>query len=302
MTTDKPKRKSKIELAREKAEAKKREREAAAAEEADEQTDDVVEGEIEIPALAQTLLTPSHYANNRPQPNVQADELPDPEDVGEKTGPLDHDETWLFGRCEQALGEYFVAEHVGLKALLNIQQRKLYREQFPTFEEYAQDRFDKGRQWVYRQLDRYEISKIVAPAGTKLLPEGHTRYLAPVLHEAGADAVRKVWVEALTEVGVAVDTEAEPPSNVVTGVVLRRVRQRLYPAKNGPKPTVPRPRKPSAKPVAQLREAIDDVHEQLDLSKLADEARNDPDGVRQEWAQCVAAWKQLEDTVSRILD
>lgn len=157
--------------------------------------------------------------------NLQIEDLPDPVDVGDKDGDLDKTEAELLSMCDRAVVEYARAEAVALKALLNVQQRRLYRAEFATFEEYAEHRLSYSRQWAYRQLDRYQVSQILSPMGDKLLPERQARELAPVLRDNGPDAVKQIW-EASVEASAGKDGEK---TGVVTGAVLKRVRQQLYP-------------------------------------------------------------------------
>lgn len=162
------------------------------------------------------------FAQDRRQPNMRPEDLPEPEDVGEKEGPLDAEEAELFADCETALAEYFVAEATGVKALMNVRARRLYREQFDTFEDYTQDRFDRGRLWAYRQIERYQVSVAlgVFPIGNKMLPESQARELAPVLKEHGDEAARQVWSQASDRVG-------DPAK--VTARTIKEVREQAFP-------------------------------------------------------------------------
>jgi hypothetical protein len=164
------------------------------------------------------------FAQDRRQPNMRPEDLPEPEDVGEKEGPLDAEEAELFADCETALAEYFVAEATGVKALMNVQARRLYREQFSTFEEYTQDRFDRGRLWAYRQIERYQVSVAlgVFPTGNKMLPESQARELAPVLKEHGTVAARQVWSQASDRAG--------DPARV-TAKAIKEVREQTFPSR-----------------------------------------------------------------------
>jgi len=55
-------------------------------------------------------------------------------------------------------------------ALLEIRERKLYRQTHDTFEKYVKDRFDIGRAHAYRLLDAKVTMEALSPIGDIPLP------------------------------------------------------------------------------------------------------------------------------------
>jgi hypothetical protein len=228
----------------------------------------VADDDIEVlpPARAKAVTATREFAQGRRQPNLTLEDLPEPVDVGEKEGPLDEEEVEILGWCDRALSEFFTAELVGVKALLNVQERKLYRDEFDTFEEFVQDRFQRGRLWAYRQIERYQVSLVLGelfPIGNKMLPESHARELAPVLDDA--DAVQAIYKEAVDSVD---------GGTKLTAKALRETRERLYPRV----PTqMTRKETTAARPVRDLRRALAKVQLSFDASAVEAEAEQFPE-------------------------
>lgn len=154
------------------------------------------------------------FAQGRQQPNLTLQDLPEPVDVGERTGALDAAEQELLAVCERAVDEFETAAAVAAKALANVRDRRLYRQTHGTFEDYVWDRFNRERVWAYRQIDRYEVSRILLPGGNTLLPSKQARELAPTLREDGPEAMQRQYEETAA-------------TGTVTGDRLRETRQRL---------------------------------------------------------------------------
>lgn len=155
-------------------------------------------------------------AQGRRHPNISIEEIPAPIDVGDKTGDLDAEEADLLSVCERAIDEYEEAERVAVRALQNIRDRRLYRTTHATFEDYIQERFGHGRLWANRQIESLQVSEVVVPGGTKLIPTKHSREVAPTLRELGPAAARDQY-------------EKTASTGAVTGERLRANRP-----KNGP--------------------------------------------------------------------
>lgn len=64
------------------------------------------------------------------------------------------------------------------QALLIIRDRKLYRADFSTFENYCRDRWDMGRHYANRLIASAEVAANLAPMGTTIENERQARELA----------------------------------------------------------------------------------------------------------------------------
>jgi len=108
------------------------------------------------------------------------------------SSPLDADERRSLKRCERVIArgaKAFIA--VGL-ALSEIKERRLYREEFPTFEAYCQARLNCSRSLGYRLITHAAmvIEMGVSPIGDKLGTESQARELAWVPREVREEVLR----------------------------------------------------------------------------------------------------------------
>ena len=105
-----------------------------------------------------------------------------------------------FEELEQIIGRglgTFV--EVG-RALLEIQQRRLYREVgHRTFAEYVAERWDLSKAHAYRHIEASKVVDILSPIGDIPLPtsEAQARELAPLVSDP--EAVRTVWTETIAQ-------------------------------------------------------------------------------------------------------
>ncbi|MFJ8934010.1 hypothetical protein ACIRLA_46345 [Streptomyces sp. NPDC102364] len=176
---------------------------------------------------------PGVVAQGRRYDRVRMDDLPDPEDVGEKAGPLDQDELELRGMCDKAIDDWDESTVVLAKALANYRARRLYRDTHSDYDSWCQDRFRKTRYWALRLEESYEVTAaLMLPAGNtpallpagntdedaeaepeRLLPTQHTRELKQAKREGGPDEMRAVYEE----------TKA---AGKVTGAALKATREK----------------------------------------------------------------------------
>lgn len=180
-------------------------------------------------AGALALPQDGQIAQGRNYDHVRLQDLPEPLDVGDKTGDLDADETKLLGMCERAVFAWDEAATVGMKALVNIRDRRLYRASHGTFEAYCQDRFGRTRLWANRQIEHHEVTQILGSRGNQESPPELTgraaRELAKANREAGPAEVQAVYDE----------TAATGP---VTGERLKVTRERRAAPEPGPEDEV----------------------------------------------------------------
>jgi hypothetical protein len=87
------------------------------------------------------------------------------------------------------------------RALIEIRTKKLYRATHPTFEDYCQERFDMGRNYVNRQIQAATIIDNLVPIGHQSLPtsERQARPLAKLPAEQQPAAWEKAQEKAKEE-------------------------------------------------------------------------------------------------------
>lgn len=137
---------------------------------------------------------------------AQPSELPDPRLVENAEGPLGDDERALLTACENAIDGFRRAFISAGKALQNVRDRRLYRDDFPTFDEYCRDRWSMTRIQADRFIREWPIAQRLIPIGFKP-PESQVREIVPVHDRHGMDAAVSVYrVVAETE-GVTVTAQ-----------------------------------------------------------------------------------------------
>lgn len=86
------------------------------------------------------------------------------------------------------------------RALALINQNRLYREGYASFESYLAERWGISRSHGYRQIEAAEVVEVVSPNGdTKPASEGVARELVPLKDEP--EAARKAWKESIDRFG-----------------------------------------------------------------------------------------------------
>src|SRR5579859_1064181 len=92
--------------------------------------------------------------------------------------------------CEEVITTKLVAFLEVGRALLKIKQRRLYREQFNTFEAYCMRRWGFNRGHAYRLVNAAEVCAKLSPMGDTPLPENElqVRPLAGLPPEAAKEA------------------------------------------------------------------------------------------------------------------
>jgi hypothetical protein len=81
-------------------------------------------------------------------------------------------------------------------ALKEISEKKLYRENYRTFESYVSKRFEIQKAYAYRLIDAAEVKKDLSPIGDKIeLPKNERQYRE--LAKLPNDAVPEVWASVV---------------------------------------------------------------------------------------------------------
>ena len=104
------------------------------------------------------------------------------------------------------------------KALMEINERKLYRETHGTFEAFVSERFGISRAHAYRMIEAAEVESELSPIwrqtpiATEIKTEGQFRELAKVGTEALPDIVEKIAAKCEAE-------GCRPTAKVIKSVV-----------------------------------------------------------------------------------
>jgi len=98
------------------------------------------------------------------------------------------------------------------QALMEIRERRLYRETHPTFEDYCRDRWGLNRSRASQLIEAAQVSKIL---DTPPKRDSQARELAPLKDRP--EAVREVWAEANAETG------GKPTASTIRRLVNRRL-------------------------------------------------------------------------------
>jgi hypothetical protein len=85
------------------------------------------------------------------------------------------------------------------EALLEIRDRRLYRDTHPTFEDYLADRWGISKRHGNRLIQSAEVARIVGPIGPIPATESQARELAPLLPDP--DSLRDVWTRVMAQTG-----------------------------------------------------------------------------------------------------
>ena len=81
-------------------------------------------------------------------------------------------------------------------ALKEISEKKLYRENYRTFESYVSKRFEIQKAYAYKLMDAAEVKKDLSPIGDKIeLPKNERQYRE--LAKLPNDAVPEVWASVV---------------------------------------------------------------------------------------------------------
>jgi hypothetical protein len=131
----------------------------------------------------------------------------------------------LEERIDAGLQSFF---EVG-SALLEIRDGRLYRQNFFTFSDYCQEKWDMPRQHAYRLMDATRIRQELEDAGIEALPQ-HERQLRPLSKIKTPEERVEVYEVALTM------SPAGDKSAPASPVVQRAVDARLPKLKPSPKP------------------------------------------------------------------
>lgn len=140
---------------------------------------------------------------------VLVDSIPSVEDVPDRTRPdsdtkqLTDTETADLAACEKAItaaqeGARRAFWVIG-KALQTVQDGRLYRREYETFDEYVRSRWDMSGRQAYRLIESWQLAELVRPIGHTAPTESHIRELLPAAKVHGDEAAVQIWEKAQEE-------------------------------------------------------------------------------------------------------
>lgn len=122
-----------------------------------------------------------------------------------------------LAQCEQVIERGMKSFIEVGTALLKIRDDRLYRDAYPTFEEYCIKRWKWHRRYVDRQIQAAEVVQNLSPIGLKPETEGQARELAqlpPAQQREAWNAALKLCangVPTARQIAAVVDAIAGPP-------------------------------------------------------------------------------------------
>ena len=144
-------------------------------------------------------------------------------------------------------------------ALLKIRDRKLYRADYKTFEEYCKTRWEMSRPRAYQLIDYAKVQTNLSTTVDKRISERQARPIARLEPKQQ----KEVWEEA----------ERTAPKGKITGKHVERIAKRKF-------PKFLRPGKPSFRPIGQIEQVdtkrfdySDDIADEIEeyVADLVDE-------------------------------
>jgi hypothetical protein len=156
---------------------------------------------------------------------VRAELLPD-SPQSEEEAPLTDEERERFVTLERQVEESFLT---AARALREINARRLYRESYPTFEDYIRARFDFTKRLAYYYIDAANIADNLFGSELKVhvMPTSETQ-LRP-LKNLPPERQRIVWERAFERAG------GKAPS----GALVRQTKEELFPSDGNGKASPP---------------------------------------------------------------
>ncbi len=156
---------------------------------------------------------------------VDAELLPDSPQREEET-PLSAEERERFVTLERQVEESFLT---AARALREINERRLYRESYPTFEDYIRDRFDFTKRLAYYYIDAANIADNLSGSELKvhIMPTSETQ-LRP-LKSLPPERQRIVWGKSVER------ADGKAPS----GALVRQTKEELFPSDGNGKASPP---------------------------------------------------------------
>lgn len=176
------------------------------------------------------------FAQGRAEKMLTFEDLPDPVETPDAAGELSQEEEEILALCMQAFKQFENAWWVTAKGMANVNARRLYRVTHDTFEDFAQDVFNKSRPLAYEEMASYPIGELLSARADKAFEENSNGVSAradiPVIGKKAAGALNPITSDYGAEVSVAVHetikdaTGTSTPVKAITGVVRQLPRKK----------------------------------------------------------------------------
>lgn len=124
-------------------------------------------------------------------------------------------ETDWLAQCEATIERGMKTFREVGDALMSVRDNRLYRAEFATFEDYAEQRWGFTKTHANRLVSASSVAAILAPTGVEINSERQARELAPLLDEP--DQLRQAFAEA------AERTNGKPTAAAIRDVVRERL-------------------------------------------------------------------------------
>ncbi|WP_242911448.1 hypothetical protein [Actinomadura terrae] len=136
-------------------------------------------------------------------------------------GELDEQDRADLAVCEAAIDGLRLAFWAAGKALQTIRDRRLYSDDYPSFEAYCAERWEISRRQADRLIAAWPIAEQLRPIGLASLNEGQVRELLPIASQHGPEA-------AVTVYGTVAETGKVTAA--ILADVVQQIRDRFDPA------------------------------------------------------------------------
>jgi hypothetical protein len=107
-------------------------------------------------------------------------------------GPLDDREREQLSACESSIGTLRLAFWAAGRALQIVRDGRLYRAEYPSFDEYVEQRWEMQRSYAHKLIRAWPLAAKLHPLAPGI-NEGQIRELLPVAAEHGEDAAITVY-------------------------------------------------------------------------------------------------------------
>lgn len=131
--------------------------------------------------------------------------------------PLSFTERMKLKACEENIQQALEAGAAAEQALIEIREKRLYREQYSTFEEYCEKRWKKGGRRIRQLMDFAEVKADIVQAGAASLPVNERQ--ARALKQLPSGQRPQAWGEAVSTAGPG----KQPTGKQVAAVVDRKL-------------------------------------------------------------------------------
>ncbi len=135
---------------------------------------------------------------------------------------LTRSERHSLAELEEVIAKGLQTFHVVGKALLEIRDKRLYKEQYSTWEDYCRERWEIGRAHAYRLINAADVVADLSPIGdTGPRNEAQARALVPLPPEQR----RQVWEHATANGSTTSRQLQELASDALAGLSPERQRE-----------------------------------------------------------------------------